>query len=198
MTKTMSVLFVLLSLLTCGVTFSDTHVAMDYDSKAIPEFNAEVKMLKFTAPEKAKIQRAIELIKQVIISEEFKEAVLNHQYKAANKFANNKGLTNLEIYEKILRGAERLSPTVDYTMDLTLVAFYRNAETVGYTVASTPKIYMNRKHFRKNTAAEVTTNIVHEWLHKLGFSHDKSETSKRRYSVPYAVGYIVRSIAKNL
>lgn len=161
-------------------------------------FNAEVKLLNFTKSEKAKIIKAVDLIKRVVASEEFKQEVLNHTYEGKLAFANNKDLTNEEIYQKIIEASERLSPGVDYTMDLTLVAFFRDAVTVGYTVSNSPEIFMNRKFFRKQNADAVTANIVHEWLHKIGFQHDVSATEARPFSVPYSVGYIVRRIAKNL
>lgn len=189
MTKT-AVFIALCSFLICG----QTHAHMD----GLTVFNAEARLYKFTEPEEVKIRKAISLIKRVVASEDFKEEILNHAYEGRLAFANNRGLSNEKIYKKIIEGSERLSPGVDYTMNLTLEAFYTDSITVGYTNSGSPKIYMNRRFFSRQQPYEVTSNIIHEWLHKIGFGHDVSETPSRPYSVPYAVGYIVRKLARKL
>ena len=57
---------------------------------------------------------------------------------------------------------------------------------------------MNTKYFDRYTPYQVAGNLTHEWLHKMGFTHDSAATSTRPYSVPYAVGYIVRQLAGEL
>ena len=162
-------------------------------------FNTNIKTYKFTVSGKKKITAAAELIKQVVASEEFKNKVLNHRYNGKKQFANNQGLTNKQIYNKILNGAEVLKKTIDNEMDLELELYTDNdSNTVGYTFPTTNRIWMNSKYFNKNTAALVTTNMMHEWLHKLGFGHDADVTARRPYSVPYAIGYIVRDLAKKI
>ena len=162
-------------------------------------FNTNIKTFNFTTSGKKKISTAAELIKEVVASEEFKNKVLNHRYNGKKQFANNQGLTNKQIYNKILNGAEVLKKTIDNEMDLELELYTDNkSNTVGYTFPSTNRIWMNSKYFNQNTAALVTTNMMHEWLHKLGFDHDADVTARRPYSVPYAIGYIVRDLAKKL
>ena len=162
-------------------------------------FNTNIKTFKFTSAGRKKINSAAELIKEVVASEEFKNKVLNHKYNGKKQFANNQGLTNKQIYNKILNGAEKLNKVADNEMDLELELYTDNdSNTVGYTFPNTNRVWMNSKYFNKNTPALVTTNMMHEWLHKLGFGHDAEVTAKRPYSVPYAVGYIVRDLAKKL
>ena len=181
------------------VSFIVSHnVKAETNMDGQTNFNAEVRLMNFTKSEKTKVIKAVDLIKQVVASEEFKQEVLNHTYEGRLAFADNKGFTNEEIYQRIIEASEKLSPGVDYTMDITLVAFFKDAVTVGYTVTNSPKIFMNRKFFGKQKAEAVTANIVHEWLHKIGFQHDVSATASRPFSVPYSVGYIVRRLAKNL
>lgn len=162
-------------------------------------FKTNIRTYKFTSFGRKKINQAADLIQQVISSEEFKNKVLNHRYNGKKQFANNNGLTNKQIYNKILAGAEKLKPSRDNEMDLE-VELYRDAEsnTVGYTYPTTNRVWMNSKYFNINSAALVTTNMMHEWLHKLGFGHDAEVTDKRPYSVPYAIGYMVRDLAKKL
>lgn len=162
-------------------------------------FNTNIKTFNFTSSGRKKISTAAELIKEVVASEEFKNKVLNHRYNGKKQFANNQGLTNKQIYNKILNGAEVLKKTIDNEMDLELELYTDNkSNTVGYTFPNTNRIWMNSKYFNQNTAALVTTNMMHEWLHKLGFGHDADVTARRPYSVPYAIGYIVRDLAKKL
>lgn len=162
-------------------------------------FNTNIRTYKFTAQGRRKIASAADLIKQVVASEQFKNKVLNHRYNGVRQFANNNGLSNKQIYNKILTAAEKLKPTRDNEMDLDLELYTdNNSNTVGYTYPNTNRVWMNSKYFNQNSAALVTTNMMHEWLHKLGFDHDAKVTTKRPYSVPYAIGYIVRDLAKKL
>jgi hypothetical protein len=83
-------------------------------------------------------------------------------------------------------------------MDLELEIFNRNDTTVGYTFPNVIRVWMNSKFLNKYNAANVTTNMMHEWLHKLGFGHAYENTPTRKYSVPYAIGYLVAKIAKKI
>ena len=83
-------------------------------------------------------------------------------------------------------------------MDLDLEVFTRNDDTVGYTYPTDLRVWMNSKFLNKNTPAKVTTNMMHEWLHKLGFKHSQERTASRPYTVPYAVGYLVAKLAQKI
>lgn len=162
-------------------------------------FETNITTYKFTNAGERKIDKAAALIKEVIASEEFKKKVLNHKVDGKKRFVDNQGLTNSQIYKRILAGSEKLKPGKDNEMDLEVQLYTDNSSnTVGYTYPSRNRVWMNSKYFNKNTPALVTTNMVHEWLHKLGFKHSAKSTPTRKYSVPYAVGYIVRDLAKKL
>lgn len=199
MTRTLAVFFIFSLLVSCGKSPSQTSTVSYQELTGVTKFKTRIKMFNFFPEEKIKIRHAAELIQEVIASDAFKEEILNHEFNGKRTFANNLGLSNQQIYQKIMAGSEKLTPGNDREMDLTLVAYLNeDAMTVGYTYPNTHKIWMNRKYFRRQHAAEVTTNMVHEWLHKLGFDHDSSPTPERRYSVPYSVGYIVRRLAQEL
>lgn len=200
MTKTLAVFFALTFLMSCGKSQdNDSQEVSQEELTGSVTFKTKIKMINFYDEEETKIRRAARLIQQVINSEEFKEEILNHEFEGKRAFANNRGLSNRQIYQKIMDASEKLTPGKDHEMDLTLVAYLdEDAITVGYTYPNTRKIWMNRKYFGRNDAAEVTTNMVHEWLHKVGFDHASSPTPERRFSVPYSVGYIVRRLAQNL
>ena len=158
-------------------------------------FDTNVVTYSMTNSQEDKIARAEEKIRDVIASEEFKNKVINHTYNGRKTFVNNGGLTNTEIYYKILNGAEKLQPSKDNEMDLGIKVYYEDSNTVGYTMTGSKNINMNTKFLNKYTANQVTRNMTHEWLHKLGFTHAVTYSSSRDYSVPYAIGSIMEKLA---
>ena len=158
-------------------------------------FNTDVQVYQASESQEVKIHKAAELIKQVVASEEFRLAVLNHTYNGVKKFVDNNGLTNLEIYHRFLDGVERLDPIKDNEMDLEIETYYEATNTVGYTYPSSSRIYMNTKYLSTYTAAQVSRNMTHEWLHKIGFGHASSYSVSRDYSVPYGIGSIMERLA---
>lgn len=209
MLKTFTFLFVMLMFVSCGksggsdgqggsaISAEDVSVDSPVPQQAF-NFDVNVKLDNFTARQEDKILEAKELIKKVVASEEFKDAILNHKYKGKKTFVDNGGKSNAEIYITILEGAETLRPVIDNEMDLDLEVFTRDDDTVGYTYPNAIRVWMNSKFLNKNSAASVTTNMMHEWLHKLGFKHAQENNPARPYSVPYAVGYLVARLAKKM
>lgn len=209
MLKTFTFLFVLLMFVSCGKSggsntpggssISAEDVSVDSPvPQAAYHFDVNLKLDNFNAQQEDKIFEAKELIKKVVASEEFKDAILNHKYKGKKTFVDNGGKSNAEIYIAILQGTETLRPEIDNEMDLDLEIFSRPDDTVGYTYANDIRVWMNSKFLNRNSAAKVTTNMMHEWLHKLGFTHSQQSTASRPYSVPYAVGYLVAKLAKKM
>lgn len=206
-------LFICLFLISCGKSgggsSSSQNQSAEYDigtdselsdtatpaPTAAQTWDINVKFLKFTPTQRDKVLDAVELIKKVVASDEFKNKVVNYTYKGKKKFVDNGGLTNAQIYKKILEGSEKLNPGKNNTMDITVETYYVSANVIGYTLPSVNKIWMNTKYLNNFTPVQVSSNMVHEWLHKLGFKHDYENTSTRKYSVPYAVGYIVKNLA---
>lgn len=168
--------------------------------EAINEFDVRTTLIGFTAKQESKITSASKLIRKIVRSAEFKEKVLNHTWNGKKQFADNKGLTNEQIYKKIIDGSERQTGLgKNNTMDLEIELYTDNDSiTIGYTYPSIVRIYMNRKYFNKFRPYQVADNMMHEWIHKIGFGHAVKNTPERPYSVPYAVGYIVKGIARNM
>lgn len=221
MTRTFSLLFLFLFLASCGgggggsgsgsptsqIDANEQDTAgqvADDDAAAEPAptlaqtFDVNAKLTGFSATNEDKVQKAIDLIKQVVASDKFKSRILNFKYNGKKAFVNNNGLTNAQIYQKILEGAEKLSPSKNNAMDVQLETYYVDANVIGYTMASIKTIYMNRKYLGSSDFPpyKVAMNMTHEWLHKLGFGHASEPTPSRPYSVPYGVGYIMRDLAK--
>lgn len=159
-------------------------------------FDTDVSLFKFERDDEDKVLKALEIIKKVVASTEFRDKVLNYSYDGKKQFVDNKGLTNAQIYQKLLDGKEDLRPVVDNQMDLELELYYSWTSTVGYTTPGELRIYMNTKFFDPYTPSQVAGNVFHEWIHKLGFDHAQSYSVSRDSSVPYAIGYLIRDLGK--
>lgn len=159
-------------------------------------FDANIKFVDFEASDEVKLNKAIEIIKKVIATNEFRTRVLNFTYKQKLAFVDNGGFSNAQVYQKLLDGAETLRPVIDHTMDLELQLYHASNTTVGYTYPSSVRIWMNTKYFDQYTPSEVARNVFHEWTHKLGFTHAVRATKDRKYSVPYALGSLIEELGK--
>ena len=163
---------------------------------AIQRWDAEVSYVNFADHQKEKVRSAVALIKKVITSEEFRERVLNHTVAGKKTFIDNLGMSNEEIYKKIAEGAEIMGDTSkNATMNVELELFHSPTKTIGYTYPDTNRIWINTKYFDTYTVIKVADNLMHEWMHKLGFDHAKTYSVSRNYSVPYAIGYLVEELA---
>ncbi len=161
-------------------------------------FKTNVKYLSgFSQTDEEKYNDAVALVKKVVATEAFRTKVLNHTYDGQKQFVQNNGLTNAQIYQSVLDAAEKLTPTKNNTLDVGVKLYYENSSVVGYTNGSITYINVNTKFFDSYDAHQVAGNLFHEWLHKLGYGHDSSATSRRPYSVPYAIGYMIRDIGKS-
>lgn len=160
-------------------------------------FDTNVKTYSMSSSQEAKIQKAEYKIRKVIGSEAFRTRVLNFTYNGSKQFNNNNGLTNAQIYSKILNGMENFLKVNNNTMDLNIKLYYSFTSTVGYTTPTSSYINMNTKYFNSYTASQVARNMTHEWLHKIGFDHASSYSPSRDYSVPYGIGKIMEELAAN-
>ena len=162
-----------------------------------PTFQTNVAVFNATDAMTLKLQDAQAHIRKVISTDEFRDRVINHSYNGVRTYVDNGGFTNEEIYQKILDGAERLNKINNNALDIEVEMYYEDTSTVGYTFGSSPRIYANTKFYNSYSAQTITGNLTHEWLHKLGFTHASTYSTSRDYSVPYAVGKIMREIAQS-
>lgn len=160
-------------------------------------FSFQIQLINFPKQDEKKITHALKILKKVFSSPEFKKRVLSYEFEGKRNFHMNRGLSNLEIYQLILSGMEELSPHENHSMDVEL-ELYSDFESnvLGFTRPDTHRIWMNKKYFDEHTGAELSSNLVHEWIHKLGFDHERKKNLSRKHSVPYAIGYIVKELAK--
>lgn len=157
-----------------------------------------VALTDFTNPQAKKMYSALDRLKIVLNSYEFKDSILNHKYQGKVTFVDNQGLSNEEIYEKIMLGAETLQPGIDEELDLDITLYYKKNSTVGYTYPNVNRIWVNNNFFATFTLGKVAANAAHEWTHKIGFGHDSNRTTRRSYSVPYGVGSIVQKLVDKM
>jgi hypothetical protein len=163
-------------------------------------FEVSAEMSGFDSEQEQKILQAFDLLKKVIASDDFKNRILNKTYRGKKLFVDNNGLTNAQVYKKLLEGAEELYPVKNNVMDLHLETYEENDIVIGYTKPSIKTIFLNTKYLNRADfkAHKVAMNLMHEWLHKLGFKHAQENSSSRPHSVPYAIGYIMNNLASQL
>jgi hypothetical protein len=159
-------------------------------------WDAEPYMVNFSPTQEEKVREAVKIIKAIISSKEFKERVLNFTYNGSKRFFDNQGMSNEDVYQKILEGSEKMGNTAkNNTMDVELELYHQKTTTIGYTYPNTVRIWMNTKYFNKYTPVKVADNLMHEWMHKLGFTHATTWSKDRDHSVPYAIGYLIEELA---
>jgi hypothetical protein len=182
--------FVVLALISC----TRAH------AKSEANFDVRTTLIGFSPKQEEKITAASKLIRKIVRSDAFREKVMNHTWKGKKAFADNDGMSNEQVYKKILEGSERMiNHGVNNTMDLEIELYSDyDSITIGYTYPNIVRIYMNKKYYNKFRPYEVADNMMHEWLHKIGFTHAVKPTPERPYTVPYAIGYIVKGIAREM
>lgn len=169
----------------------------------VRDFKTELRLYGFSPHQRGKALTAAEILRLVVTSKRFKNEVLNYSYEGRKGFLGTE-LSNEEVYRKIVTGNEwLLTLGDDYTMTMDLSPYTPKEsdrdgdglETVAYTYEYRNMVWYNTKFFNSSNPAEISGTLMHEWLHKLGFTHSREHTPIRRHSVPYAVGYIVGRLA---
>lgn len=144
-----------------------------------------------TAARRAKYEKAMLTFQKVTDSSEFKSKVLAFKFQ---QMSGDVRKGNEAVYANILDANEKLQPEKDGEVDMEVEFYYAANSTVGYTYPNVKRIYVNTKFFDSYKPSSVAANLIHEWLHKLGYGHDSASTARRPYSVPYGVGSIMRSL----
>lgn len=215
MTRTSLFVFVSLTLMSCTVSkankekqsedknsFSVTRLpnSIHHNHPTVPEalgWDADIYLVNFSTEQEAKVAKAVEIIKKVVALREFRDRVYNYTYKGKRQFFDNGGFTNEQVYQKILEGAEQMgNKAKNNVMDVELELYTQATNTIGYTYPNTVRIWMNKKYFNKYTPINVADNLMHEWMHKLGFVHATTWSESRDHSIPYAIGYLVEELAR--
>lgn len=195
MIRTFFLFFLLLSFASC---IENSNAADEVPAQAL-SFDADLYLTNFNREQEDKVKKAVEIIKKVVAMKEFRDRVLSYSYKGENRFVDNEGMTNAEVYQKLLDGAEKMGNTAkNNTLDVELELYYQSTNTIGYTYPNTVRIWMNTKYFNKYTPIKVADNLMHEWMHKIGFTHSVTWSKDRDHTVPYAIGYLIEELAAKL
>ena len=156
------------------------------------EFTTNIVTQKCSADYIKKVEEGAIYLKRIMNSQEYKKLVLDFTYNGKKAFVDNEKMTNAEVYDHLIGGAEALRPTLNYQMDLVVECYTDSfSRTIGYTYPSVNRIYVNMKYHKSYTACETAANVEHEWTHKMGFGHAVNWATSRDYSVPYAHGTFV-------
>ncbi|GAB1376833.1 hypothetical protein MASR1M48_16850 [Lactococcus petauri] len=151
----------------------------------------------FPKAESERMDRLFKVAEKVINSEEFKGRVYGAYYDKKRQFAQNNGLTNEQIYQKAIEGAE-LSGPIDFIWQMDITYERGSRGVLGWTYPTEKRIWFNSRYFKTREDSGIVGTICHEQLHKLGFGHDFSSTKRRPYSVPYSIGTVCAELAEKL
>lgn len=167
-----------------------SHV-QDYYLKVVPG-----KVYFPNGKQKEKLNESFFIIEKIVNSQEFKEKVISYIGEdGQRRYTSNNGLSNEEIYEKLMQAIELLVPNSEGEMNFDLTYYNRFwSKVIAYTNPGKNNwININWKFYKNFEIENMASNLVHEWIHLMGFYHD---SARDHDSVPYAVGYIVEDLAK--
>lgn len=160
-----------------------------------------------TAEENRKVNEAVQIAERVLNSDEFRIWCINHSYEKVTVTGklwwkrtykqkvygfHDTNMTGKQVYDEIMAGKEVLDPVEDQEADIFL-AVDRNKRVIGYTYPNTKWQWVYSWVLDSWGPKDIAGNLIHEWCHKLGYSHEYNYTQNRQHSVPYAVGYYVAS-----
>lgn len=154
-----------------------------------------------TTSQSQKLDQAVTVLNQVLNGPDFKDRILNFTYNGQKAFVQNNGMSNQQVYDFLMSGAEQypvVTPANDLA-DVNLTIYYPPfwkafSSAVAFTSESDPYLHIYNRYYNKASIPEISNTIIHEWTHKMGFDHDFNSTAQRPYSVPYAVGTIVNDL----
>ncbi len=149
-----------------------------------------------------KMNQVITVLNQILNTAEFKDKVLNFSYNGKTEFVQNNGMTNQQVYDFIMGGAEEYPKQTQANdlADMRLTIYYPPwwkpfSSAVAFTNTDDPYLHVYAKYYGNATIPQLCNTFIHEWLHKMGFDHDFNSTAQRPYSVPYGVGGIINDLA---
>jgi hypothetical protein len=143
--------------------------------------------INFTDEEKELYRKSVAKAEAALNSKKFYDEFLKLE------FTSNKGMSNEEIYLALMSGADLFNKDEDNDIDVFVTMYHKNNKVVGYTNPSTCRTWVNRKFFSQYDEADIACNLIHEYMHKMGFDH---KSAKEKSSVPYAVGYLLERVIR--
>jgi hypothetical protein len=148
-----------------------------------------------------KLHKALGIIERAVNSEVFKNKILYYEFHYRKKLFGgyiDTPYTSTQVLEIIENAVEYPGNVERHSIDLYLELLTSSSGSViGYGYPGEKEIYTYKDRFERMTSKEIANHIVHEWLHKLGFTHAHYNLpfGKRDQSVPYAVGRFIEELA---
>ncbi len=151
----------------------------------------------FNETEKKKASKSINLLENIINTQEFKEAVLKVPSFSKNKIkrkTGNKKYSNQEILDLILSGEDLKNPA-DNIINLNLDLYNGEKNEIGHTNMNTLTISTYQGYFNKKDIKLYAAHLLHEYMHIIGFIHGRFDIFGKRYkTVPYRIGKLTYSL----
>lgn len=157
---------------------------------------------------RVRLDSAIEVMRSVLNSNAFKDAVLNFTTKGEKTFFYRRSLfgkwidhpySNEEVYNMIMTAHENPRDIALGHIDLYLVLEQGGGGgVIGFGHPGEKEIHTYVESFDAMSIPELADHYTHEWTHKLGFDHAYLAHKTRDNSVPYGVGGIVKNLAEKL
>lgn len=165
--------------------------------------------------QKAKLIRARELFEIAVNSIEFRQKVLSYKHVESSytgrlwwkKWTSREvigfretNLSNEAVYMAIMSGGESLSPESDQEADISVTVATGSRGVIGWTNPHTPMQWISSWFINSSDvdAVEIAGNLAHEWMHKIGFDHAFNYYNGRNDTVPYSVGEMIVSLARQV
>ncbi|TNF27445.1 MAG: hypothetical protein EP319_11575 [Deltaproteobacteria bacterium] len=162
------------------------------------------------------VEKAIELLPKVLNSPKFKQGILEYSRRNGDqKFSRNylwdrkdEKLSNAEILNIIFKGHEHTIPDTYNQMNLNVkmkkcTRFENMVKrkwckgVIGHTLPKSSKwITVNWQFYRGYKAPQIVNNLVHEWIHLLGFLHGSKKTMGEE--ITYVAGRLAQNIAEEI
>jgi hypothetical protein len=152
-----------------------------------------------------KMLNAYELLELIVNSEEFKARVIsyagpNNKCTNGSCYSGNylwknssKKLSNHDIYQILLNGDEKMRPNTQNEINLNLRCAKLSRNVIGQTnPAFSEWIEVNwRSFYWRYNEPEMIKNVLHEWIHLLGFLH----SGVKSMNPTYVIGKIAEDLA---
>lgn len=123
------------------------------------------------------------------LEEALKDPIFWNKVQAEyDDFLYKEGLSFNEFKRKLLSGADKFNKLDDGDIDVHVTMYYSRKRVVGFTYPSTWRSWANRNIYRNYDISDIAGNILHEYLHNLGYGHPRAN----RRSLVYQMGYLVR------
>ena len=167
--------------------------------RTVAQFKITIESVKRYGNYENKARHAVALFAKVFNMPQFKDKVLHFTWDDDLTFADSSGLTNPQVFNKLISGPEIANTGLSYHAHINLRVYGKILPFLYPILFTSPdNNLINTKwdFIKSSTLPELAGHYAHEYCHCLGFEHDFDETDRRAFSVPYSIGNIVTMLSK--